>query len=402
MTNPSHRISDNGDKVVIHDLEVFCAYDPDIDGDHDSELKAFTNDRVRDIVDSTNRYMAKGSNPRLVVMHEKDGGEPKSSVGRFTKIDYQERNGVGYIVGDCEVERSVFDKLLATNAFPRRSAEIWQDHNHLSEVALLGRETPRRPLPDTNFTRKGKSLVFSRNIRFDMGTVGGGLSNFVPDLKDTHMADSNDDLRKEVAALRAAMEEMKNSFKATYADDDTEEKEEMAADDMLTQQFAEEEGDGDGIHIDIDSHGEEEDEVEMSEEEEDKALFPAARVGRPDIFAMRRENARMARELATIKAELSAEKFSRELDAMEADGYRIPAARRPRLIAELAASNSPEDLIDTWRDLFARDPMGVRIDMSRASMPKTDIDRDSVADLVKQFAGKPEEFAKAINSRIKR
>lgn len=396
MSNPSHRVSDSGDKVVIHDLEVFCAYDPRIDGDHDPELKRFDNERVREIVESTNAYMGKGSNPRLVVMHERDGNEPKSSVGRFTKIRYEERNGVGYIVGDCEVERSVFDRLLATNAFPRRSAEIWQDQNHLSEVALLGRETPRRPLPDTNFARKGAPVTFSRNLRFDMGTVGGGLSTFVPDTKGNNMADDND-LRKEVASLRAALEEMKNS-KGKYAADE-DEKDQMAADDMLTQQFAEEEGDGDGVHIDIDSHG---DEDEMKEEEEDKALFPASRRGSADVFAMRRENARMARELAAMRAELAAEKFSRELDAMEQDGYRIPAERRPRLIADLAASRDPADLIDTWRDLFARDPVGVRIDMSRASLPKTDIDTRQISDLVREFAGKPEEFKKAINSRIKR
>lgn len=393
MSNPSHRVSDSGDKVVIHDLEVFCAYDPRIDGDHDPELKRFDNERVREIVESTNAYMGKGSNPRLVVMHERDGNEPKSSVGRFTKIRYEERNGVGYIVGDCEVERNVFDRLLATNAFPRRSAEIWQDQNHLSEVALLGRETPRRPLPDTNFARKGAPVTFSRNLRFDMGTVGGGLSTFVPDTKGNNMADDND-LRKEVASLRAALEEMKNS-KGKYAADE-DEKDQMAADDMLTQQFAEEEGDGDGVHIDIDSHEGEE------EEEEDKALFPASRRGSADVFAMRRENARMARELATMRAELAAEKFSRELDAMEQDGYRIPAERRPRLIADLAASRDPADLIDTWRDLFARDPVGVRIDMSRASLPKTDIDTRQISDLVREFAGKPEEFKKAINSRIKR
>ena len=393
MSNPSHRVSDSGDKIVIHDLEVFCAYDPRIDGDHDPELKRFDNERVREIVESTNAYMGKGSNPRLVVMHERDGNEPKSSVGRFTKIRYEERNGVGYIVGDCEVERNVFDRLLATNAFPRRSAEIWQDQNHLSEVALLGRETPRRPLPDTNFARKGAPVTFSRNLRFDMGTVGGGLSTFVPDTKGNNMADDND-LRKEVASLRAALEEMKNS-KGKYAADE-DEKDEMAADDMLTQQFAEEEGDGDGVHIDIDSHEGEE------EEEEDKALFPASRRGSADVFAMRRENARMARELAAMRAELAAEKFSRELDAMEQDGYRIPAERRPRLIADLAASRDPADLIDTWRDLFARDPVGVRIDMSRASLPKTDIDTRQISDLVREFAGKPEEFKKAINSRIKR
>lgn len=393
MTQPSHRITDNGDKVVIHDLEVFCAYDPDIDGDHDDELRKFDNSRVREIVESTARYMGKGSFPRLVVMHEKDGNEPKSSVGRFTKIGYQERNGVGYIVGDCEVERSVFDRLLATNAFPRRSAEIWQDQNHLSEVALLGRETPRRPLPDTHFTRKGERIVFRRNIRFDMGTVGGGLSTFVPGTKENNMAD--DELRKEIASLKEEM----SALKAQYAERDGD-KEEMAADDMLVQQFAEDDEDGAEVHIDIDSHEGAPDEIEIEEDEED-AVFPASRPGRADLFAMRRENARMARELASMKAELQVEKFSRELDAMEADGYRIPAERRSRLIAELAASNDPTDLIDTWRELFARDPMGVRIDMGRASLPGSNtIDRSEVADLVKQYAGKPEEFAKAIHSRV--
>ena len=219
MSKPSHRISDAGDKVVIHDLEVFCAYDPKIDGTTDAELSAFDNHRLKLIVASTNAHMARGSNPRLVVMHERDGDEPKSSVGRFTKIRYEERGGVGYIVGDCEVERPVFDRLIASNAFPRRSAEIWQDQNHHSEVALLGRETPRRPLPDTNFARKGAPITFSRNLRFDMGTVGGGNSTFVPDTKEPNMADSNDDLRKEIASLRASLEEIKNS-KGKYAEDE--------------------------------------------------------------------------------------------------------------------------------------------------------------------------------------
>ena len=403
MTTPSHSITDLGDKVVIHGLEVFCAYDKAIDGDHDDELKRFDNRRVRDIVLSTRQYMDKGSFPRLVVMHERNGDEPKSSVGRFTDITYEERGGVGYIVGDCEVERSVFDRLLATNAFPRRSAEIWQDQNHLSEVALLGRETPRRPLPDTHFTRSGKCLTFARPLRFDMGTVGGGLSPFVPGTKETNMAD--DDIRKEMSALKAQMEQMAADFKKQFGESSKDEngcytkdgdKEEMASDDMLTQQFAEEEGEGDGIHIDIDSHGEE-------EEEDEDEVFPASRFGRRfDPIAMRRENSRMSRELAAIRTELAVEKFSRELDAMEADGYRIPADRRPRLISELAASKNPADLLDAWRELFARDPVGIRIDMGRAALPKSDIDPKQISDMVREFAGKPEEFTKAINARIKR
>lgn len=393
MITPSHRITDNGDKIVIHDLEVFCAFDPAIDdGDQDEELVKYDNRRVQAIVSSTNQYMAKGSHTRLVVMHERDGSEPKSSVGRFTKISYEDRNGVGYIIGDCEIERGVFDKLLATNAFPRRSAEIWGEQNHLSEVALLGRETPRRPLPDTNFVRTGERISFARPLRFDMGAVGGGLSSFVPNESNT-MAD-NDDLKKQFEALSAKCDQI---FAKFNKDEEETKKDEMSADDMITNQFANEEGEGDGIHIDIDS-------PDADEDGEGLVMnrMKSSRLGQREIFAIKRENARMGRELAQMKGELAAEKFSRELDAMESDGYRIPTTRRPRLIAELASATNPDDLIETWRDLFARDPMGIRIDMSRASLPQGDIDPSQISALVKEFAGKPEEFKKAINNRIKR
>jgi hypothetical protein len=397
MTTASHNITDDGKTVTIHGLEVFMAHDPRIDGDHDDELSKFDNMRVRSIVENTIQHMKRGSYPRLVVMHEKDGDEPKSSVGRFTRLGYEERDGVGYIVGDCEVEKPVFDKLLATNAFPRRSAEIWSEQNHLSEVALLGRETPRRPLPDTHFTRKGTLVRFNRALRFDMGTVGGGLSTFVPGTKDTHMAD---DYRKEIDMLKASMDEMKSMMKKHFGVEDEDKmeaeqkegcKEEMEASDMLTEQFEQESGE---VHIDIGSH-----DVEGEEEEED-AMFPASRRGSADTFSLRRENARMAREIASMKAEFAREKFSKELDIMEAEGYRVPAAQRPRLIAALQGAKDPVEMLESWRDLFARDPMNVRIDMSRAAVPAGDINGSDVAALVREFAGKPEEFKKAINSRI--
>lgn len=390
MTTPSHQITNDGNKVVIHNLEVFCAYDPSIDNDSDEELAKFDNDRVMDIVESTQQYMSKGSFPRLVVMHERDGNEPKSSVGRFTKIGYEERGGVGYIVGDCEVERSVFDKLLATNAFPRRSAEIWQEHNHLSEVALLGRETPRRPLPDTHFAARGERVTFSRKLRFDMGTVGGGLSTFIPTTKEAKM--DNKEICAEIETLKSSMNEISEKFKKLFAetDNEDEDKVDMSADDMIQQQFGEDdEGD---VHIDIgDPHNDEEEQLSRYSRNH----------GGHDMISMRRENHRMLRELQEIRAELSREKFSRELDSMESEGYRIPAERRPRLIAELSSSRNPAELIDTWRDMFARDPMGMRIDMSRASLPKSEIDSKQISELVKEFAGNPAEFTKAVNSRLK-
>lgn len=220
------------------------------------------------------------------------------------------------------------------------------------------------------------------------------------------------DLREEMSMLRAAMEELRGEFKKRFAseDEDTidmsayerddDDKETMEADDMIQQQFAEE---GKDIHIDIDSHEGAPDEIEIeTDEDEDDVMFPASRQGHADVFAMRRQNAQMARELKALRNELKHEKFSRELDTMESEGYRIPADRRSALIGELIASRDPAQLIDTWRELFARDPMGVRIDMSRAQLPTSDIDHRDVSDLVREFAGKPEEFRKAVNSRMKK
>jgi hypothetical protein len=64
------------------------------------------------------------------------------------------------------------------------------------------------------------------------------------------------------------------------------------------------------------------------------------------------------------------------------------------------ASKDPAALLESWRELFSRDPMNVRIDMSRAASASGDIDGREIADLVRQFAGRPEEYAKAVNSRI--
>ena len=75
-----------------------------------------------------------------------------------------------------------FDRYLASNRYPRRSAEIWED-GHLSEVALLGRETPARPLRDTKFTRTGEKKVFNRPTTFAMVSPGSA-NTYVPDGSD--------------------------------------------------------------------------------------------------------------------------------------------------------------------------------------------------------------------------
>ena len=389
-TETSHPITDQGDKVTIERVELFMAFDPTIDdGVADPELRRFNNKRLKDIVASTRKHMARGSFPRLVIMHEKDGKEPKSAVGRFPTISYEERDGIGYIVGDMEVNRDIFDRFIATNAFPRRSAEIWSGSNHLSEVALLGRETPRRPLPDTHFTRKGEKITCSKS-NHDLVGAGGGLNTFVPTTtKEEASMASSDDMREELEAMKCAISELSDMMKKKFADDSTD-KDEMAADDEEEKdEMAEDEESEGQVHIDIEA---EDEDGEM----EDESVIASRR----STYALRSENARLKSRFARLEAELKREKFEREVEIMEQEGYRIPDSQREALVGQLQASRNPVALLESWRDLFARDPIGTKIDMSRAALPRG-MDIGDVGSLVKQFAGKPEEFARAINSRMK-
>jgi hypothetical protein len=389
-TETSHPITDQGDKVTIERVELFMAFDPAIDdGEADPELKRFNNKRLKDIVASTRKHMARGSFPRLVIMHEKDGKEPKSAVGRFPTISYEERDGIGYIVGDMEVNRDIFDRFIATNAFPRRSAEIWSGSNHLSEVALLGRETPRRPLPDTHFTRSGSKITCSKS-NHDLVGAGGGLNTFVPTTtKEEASMASSDDMREELEAMKCAISELSDMMKKKFADDSTD-KDEMAADDEEEKdEMAEDEESEGQVHIDIEA---EDEDGEM----EDESVIASRR----STYALRSENARLKSRFARLEAELKREKFEREVEIMEQEGYRIPDSQREALVGQLQASRNPVALLESWRDLFARDPIGTKIDMSRAALPRG-MDIGDVGSLVKQFAGKPEEFAKAINARMK-
>ncbi len=275
MTMPaSHTVekTDEG-KVRIRNLELFMGFDPSIDSDEDEAMQGYDNARVKDIVSRTGKFIQRGSRPKLVIEHEKDGKPTRpEAVGDVTSVRYEERNGVGYVVGDVEMPKEAFDSLLASNAYPRRSAEIWKD-NHLSEVALLGRDTPRRPLPDTRFTKRGEKAVFERpmgTVRITLDSpdqfaeigVGGGLNTFIPSagtgkkqmpskMKKKMEADADEEAKKVAAA---AME--------CEAEDEAKDEQEADAEAMAAggMEFAgpidgddDEENFGDGVHVDIGS-----------------------------------------------------------------------------------------------------------------------------------------------------
>ena len=360
-------------KVRIRGLELFMAYDPAIDSGEDEAMQQYDNDRVRNIVSRTGKFIQRGSRPKLVIEHEKDGKPTRpEAVGDVVSVQYQERNGVGYVVGDVEMPKEAFDSLLASNAYPRRSAEIWKD-NHLSEVALLGRDTPRRPLPDTRFTKRGEKAVFERpmgTVRVTLDSpdqfaeigVGGGLNTFIPSAgtgkkqmpsKMKKRMEAEDEEAKKVAA--AAMEcEAEDELK----DEQEADAEAMAASGMEFEADEDKDEMQDDVHVDIGSHS--------GEEEEEEEEMEAAYGGKTKMSksGSKAEKALFARVQAleesnkTLERQLRLERFGREVDGMISSGYRCGKFRNA-MVEELADTARPEAKMAFWKATMARDPIGV-------------------------------------------
>lgn len=385
--NGSHQIEEREGKVVIKRLELFSGFDPTIDDGSDEELKRFDRRKVKKIVERTKAFIARRQCPKIVVLHgQEDHSEPKEAVGSVLDIDLEERDGVPFVVGDVEMNREDFDAYVASNRFPRRSAEIWSD-DHMSEIALLGRDTPRRPLPDTRFAKSGDKIVFSMHAtRFEAAPGAGNV--FVPgaavrkkegmdeDTKKDEKKGEKDEMSKMLAEMKADIEKLKEEHRKSYnACGDKTESQKPEGD--------EDEDEEEDVHVDVKSHNK----VKNAKTE----------------FA--REKARFEKRIAALETQLAKERFSRELDSMESEGFAI-ASHREDMLEELVGASDPARKIAFWRETFRRDPVGVRIGagMQPRSGVKpaasSNLDRDTVAKLVNEAAGDPEKF-KTLMARAK-
>lgn len=374
--NGSHPIEERGDKIVIRRLELFSGFDPSIDDGTDEEIAKFDRKKVSRIVDRTRQFISRKQHPRIVILHgQEDHSEPKEAVGAVLEVDLEDRNGVPFIVGDVEMSKDDFASYIASNKFPRRSAEIWSD-DHMSEIALLGRDTPRRPLPDTRFSKQGDKVVFSMSATHFEAAPGAG-NVFVPGAaekkKESNMADEAKDEKDEMGKMMAEMkadidrlkEENRKMYNATCAEKE-DKKDEM-----------------------------EEDEDEDEKDEKDSKMENSK-----TFFA--REKAKFERRIAALERDLAKERFSRDLDAMENEGFAV-ACCRDEMLDELVAAKNPERKLAFWRENFRRDPVNVRINQSPRSglsPAPVEITRETVAKLVAQADGDPEKF-KTLMSKAK-
>lgn len=313
-------ISATGDKVTIRDLELFVGFDPSIDDGADEGVKKYNKGRIDEVVARTAKFIDRGQRPKLVINHDREGeNAPDEAVGDILNVYGHEINGAPGILGDVEMSIDDFNRLIKSNKYPRRSAEIWSD-GFMSEVALLGRDTPRRPLPDTKFTRPKRDghtrEVFTRDLPVmsfaePTGVMHGpGPNNvFIPSDEDT------------------AMEEI-NKLKA-----------ELAA---ATAKLAKYEQDGE------------------SKSKELNTRIAAVESERDDF---KRAAETQANETIALRNELRQEKFTRQLDQMQAEGYRIPD--RAAVLERVTAASDPDKELDFLKGLMQRDPIGVRIDQSQ-------------------------------------
>lgn len=404
----SHQIETTPDgKVRIKDLELFMGYDPSIDSDDDEDMKDYNSDKVKSIVSRTNKFIARGSRPKMVIEHEKDGktSNPKA-VGDIEKVWYKEIEGVSFVIGDVIMSKKSFDAYLATNAFPRRSAEIWKD-DHLSEVALLGRDTPRRPLPDTSFTKFGDKAVFERPLNilsmaldnkaeFGENGVGGGLNTFIP-------TSGNPKGKKMAKKKNMIDEEDKDLNDASPIVDEDDDEENFESDSV--------EMDAEGVHIDVGSHENEEDEMsedddsddeEMSYEEEETELKGSKKKMKSQKFTKgtRAEKALFAQVAAlteankTMERQLRLERFGKEIDTMIRDGYRCSKFRN-QMVDELASSDKPQDKMTFWKSTMSRDLTNVPM-IAQMTVQENGgggmSDRDASARAVVESKGDVEKF----------
>lgn len=394
----SHDIIEQDDKVVIKRLELFSGYDPTIDDGTDEEIKKFDRRKVGRIVDRTRQFISRKQHPRLVVLHsQEDHSEPKEAVGAVLDVQLEDRNGVPFVVGDVEMSREDFAMYVASNRFPRRSAEIWQD-DHMSEIALLGRDTPRRPLPDTRFSKSGQKIVFAMECSSCFEAAPGVGNVFVPGAaakKEQNMADAANDEKKDEKDEMSKLIAEKDAEIARLKEENRK---------MYNQ-----------THIDIDSHkGDEEDEDEDEDESEDagdedkKKNMKDTNLGsKHGKSGSKTEFARMKekfeRRIVALENELAKERFSRDLDAMQAEGFAVDCCR-DEMIEELVSSSNPQRKLAFWRENFRRDPVNVRVAAAPRSGVKPEstgtVDRDTVAKLVAEAAGDAEKF-KTLMARAK-
>ena len=333
FVSPSHTVVPSVDgRVVIKDLELFVGFDPTIDDNDDTRLKKYDRDTIGKILAGTRARMQRGQRPKLILGHNGDTPSefPRPVVGDILSVKQTDIGPASGIVGDVEMSVDEFDAYIKSNRYPRRSAEIWPEPEwYLSEVALLGSETPARPLPDTRFSAAeflaGPDLFARQYQKFAEPTetphspgpnnVGRGENTMTDDERIKTLED-------ELQKLRA---KAKKSTKNMSDDDENDDDEKSA---------------------------------KHQADDDDKSDA--------------QKHAKRSSEVDQLRRELLVERYSRKVDKLRAEGYVVGDEKQAAQIIGRIASAGSEEAADAEfqfvKQMLAgnRIPIGLRIDTEGA------------------------------------
>lgn len=330
------------------------AYDPRIDdAKNDPALAKWTNERLQKSIAVTRQHMDRGSMPQFVLRHATKEGTPAPDIalGPVSDLWYEERDGVGYAVADAEFNEDDFAALIESNRYPRRSAEFWPDNDHMSEIALLGRDTPRRALPDSHFDRKGAKAFFGKT-RFDYAGIGGGANTFVPTAGRKNDEMTTEERLDKLENALSGMSKQLNKLCGEKEDAPKDENKKSLGSIALT--------------------------VDAPADTVSRAEFNSA------VLALEATKV----EMAKVSAEAAKEKFGRVVDALvNQDGIAIKDEDREGVIARIAGAADPAAEIDYIKRNFQKMPLRQEIKVQFAALPGQKVSPE-------QIKAKAEEFAK--------
>lgn len=366
----SHKVTrlENG-RILIHNLELFVGFDPTVDSDN-GRIKKFDAGKIERIVSHTTEIMRRGQNPKLILGHnvEDEMAPLKPSIGDIVRIRMKSIHGAPGIVGDVEMDIFDFDSLLRKNQYPRRSAEILGGIL-LSEVALLGSQTPGRPLPDTKFAANDYQEVerFCRDVSTDTFAEptatphGPGPGNVmipssIKKTKGSAMPEDND-LKTKLKAAMDEIDELKKKLKdKNEADDEDKEK-----------------------------NAEEEDEKKEKEKS-----------------AASEEREKFKTRIDGLENQLTREKYARRLDTLVTQGSRLSKERYDEILDRVADAKDPEKEFAFFSKMIPRGHVGVDFDTENFAMQES-ADLEMTEEEEDQFGivaqerclaeGKPEKFS---------
>lgn len=148
----THEIVEADGRVQIKRVELFAEME-------DGPLGAVGESDLDDIAEFLVELMDQGRFSQVVIEHQREGeaDRPRESVGIVTgpiTVEKSGQNGKATLYGTLDLNESDFENYIASNRFPRRSAEITNrkvdggEKLWMSQVALIGRLAPRADLPD--------------------------------------------------------------------------------------------------------------------------------------------------------------------------------------------------------------------------------------------------------------